>query len=78
MLVQPIKRWSRRVPETVKILFALPIYQVIHALEYAGTYERHGQRILGFLRLLPSIVVSTLIWLANWLLIGSLVSIFIR
>jgi len=66
------------VPETVKTLFALPIYQIIYALEYASTYERHAQQILGFLRLLPSVVVSTLIWLANWFLIGSLVSMFVR
>ena len=78
MVVQPVERRSRRIPETVKTLFALPVYQIIYALEYAGTYERQAQRILGFLRLLPAIAVSTLIWFANWFLIGSLVSMFVR
>jgi hypothetical protein len=64
------------VRETLKIILALPIYQVAHAIAYAMTYVGWVARVAVFITFLPVIIFSTVIWLANWFIVVSLVLMF--
>lgn len=66
------------VRETLKIILALPIYQVAHAIAYVKTYDGWIVRIAVFITFLPVTVFSTIIRLANWFVVISLVMMFSR
>jgi hypothetical protein len=57
---------SKRIPEWLLIVLALPAYQVWHIAKYANTHQSWPAKVATLVAFLPVLAFFTFIWASLW------------